>query len=222
MKIGIIGPAPEEINPFKSKINSIKKDVKFGLDIVIGTYHGIDLVVTECGIGKVNAALMTQYLIDTYKITHFIVIGAAGAIDSNLAISDIVIANKIIHHDVDAGLLMRNHPYLEAGYFTPDSKMLDLSKKVPTKVFYGTLVTGEAFIDDTGREEIIHKFNPLAVDMETASMAQVCYINHIPMLAIRGITDTPNESGLEAFEKNLEKAVNSTTDYILKYLDVFS
>ncbi len=221
MKIGIIGPAPEEINPLKARIDCLQKDCKFGLEIVIGTYHDIDLVVTECGIGKVNAALMTQYLIDTYKITHFIVIGAAGAIDTTLRIADIVIADKIIHHDVDAGLLMRNHPYLNVGYFTPDSTMLALSKKVKTKVFYGTLVTGEAFIDDMGREEIINKFNPLAVDMETASMAQVCHVNCIPMLAIRSITDTPNERGLEAFEKNLKKAVKSATDYILEYLNVF-
>ncbi len=218
MRIGIIGPAPEEINPFKSHIQIIKKDKKFGLDIDIATYEGHDLVVTECGIGKVNAAIMTQYLIDEYNITHFIVVGAAGAIDPTLNIADVVIPDKICHHDVDAGLLKRNHPYLENDYFEPDATLLEASKKVQHKCFYGTLVTGEGFIADEGREEIIETFNPLAVDMETASMAQVCYVNDIAMFAIRSITDTPNESGLGAFEKNLEAAVNSATDYLLLYL----
>ncbi len=218
MKIGIIGPAPEEINPFKSTLEVLRMDNKFGLDIVISRYNDIDLVVSECGIGKVNAAIMTQYLIDKYDITHFIVIGAAGAIDATLNIADIVIADKIIHHDVDAGLLMRNHPHLQVGYFEPDSQLFDIAKKVDLNVHYGTLVTGEAFIDEDGREEIIEKFNPLAVDMETASMAQVCYVNKIPMFAIRSITDTPNESGLGAFEKNLESAVGSATKYLLLYL----
>ncbi len=218
MRIGIIGPAPEEINPFKSHVEVVSKDIKFGLEILKCKYNNLDLVVTECGIGKVNAAIMTQYLIDKYDITHFIVVGAAGAIDATLNIADVVIADKIIHHDVDAGLLMRNHPHLKQRFFEPDSKMFEIAKKMDEKVFYGTLVTGEAFIDSEGREEIIEKFNPLAVDMETASMAQVCYINEIPMFSIRSITDTPNESGLGAFEKNLEKAVNSATEYLLKYL----
>ncbi len=218
MKIGIIGPAPEEINPFKKHVEVVGRDTKFGLEILICKYNGLDLVVTECGIGKVNAAIMTQHLIDKYDITHFIVVGAAGAIDATLNIADVVIADKIIHHDVDAGLLMRNHPHLKCGYFVPDPKMFEIAKRMDEKVFYGTLVTGEAFIDSDGREEIIDKFDPLAVDMETASMAQVCYVNEIPMFSIRSITDTPNESGLGAFEKNLERAVSSATEYLVKYL----
>ncbi len=219
MRIAIVGPAPEEINPFKSKINVVKKEEKFGLEILVGKYKDIDVVVSECGLCKVNAAIMTQYLIDNYDVSRFIVIGAAGAIDESLNIADIVIPTQIIHHDLNEGILIRNHPYLKNEYFELDKDMLELCKNISGNIYYGKLVTGEMFIDDNGREEIIKRFDPLAVDMETASIAQTCYVNGINLFVIRSITDTPSQRGITVFEENLEKAVKSATDYLIKFLD---
>lgn len=210
MKVGIIGPTSREIAPFLKMIDreSVKKP--FDFEIVEGKYEGVDVVASMCGVGKVNAAQMTQYLIDHYDITHFVVFGAAGAIDPNLAIGDVILGEQIIHHDVD--------PELSYSLTNVDEKMLSICDQVDQKHLIGKIVTGEQFIDEDGRESIIECFSPLAVDMESAAMGQVCDRNGIPILVIRAITDTPHESGLGAFEKNLEIAVERATDMLCGFL----
>lgn len=220
MKIGIIGPTKEEITLFNSFVDKKETKKELGLDLIIGKYKDLDVVTLESGIGKVNATIATMHLIYKYNITHFIVLGACGGIDEVLSIPDIVIADKIYHHDQSPDIIMDRPPYIKKPYFEVDKGFLELSKKINQKVYYGSLVTGEAFIEDEGREKIVSKFNPLAVDMETAAMAQTCYILNIPFFSIRSVTDTKKESGMNAFHINLEKAVNASTNYLIKILDL--
>lgn len=80
------------------------------------------------------------------------------------------------------------------------------------------MVTGEAFITDDGRDEINKKYAPLSVDMETGSIAHVCYVNHVPFIAIRTITDTPTHSGAENFDVNCERSSEIAKDIVLELL----
>ena len=86
------------------------------------------------------------------------------------------------------------------------------------KVFWGRMVTGEAFIADEGREKINEQFEPLTVDMETASIAHVCYVNNIPFISVRSITDTASHSGIGHFEENCEKAAGIAKDITVAIL----
>jgi len=159
------------------------------------------------------------------NVTHIIVTGVAGAIDNELKIGDTVISTEIAYHDVDEGILTEYHPWMESIYFKPDSELLELcremiSKNVFTqKVFFGKIVTGEAFISDSGRAEIISKYHPLCVDMETASIAHVCYANKIPFIAIRSITDTEDECGKEAFQSNCVTAADKSIEIVKRILE---
>ncbi|MDU4739693.1 5'-methylthioadenosine/S-adenosylhomocysteine nucleosidase [Clostridium sp.] len=85
-------------------------------------------------------------------------------------------------------------------------------------ILFGKIVTGEEFIDNRGRSEIISKFNPLCVDMETASIAHVCYVNKIPFISIRSITDTEDERSVEVFEYNCLMAAKKSIDFVKKLL----
>lgn len=114
---------------------------------------------------------------------------------------------------------------MENSYFKSANSLIKYCKKklvennFKQSIYFGKIVTGEAFITQSGREEIIAKYNPLCVDMETASVAHVCYVNKIPFLAIRSITDTEEECGMEAFEENcVQVSLNSIE--ILKALMV--
>ena len=104
------------------------------------------------------------------------------------------------------------HPWMESVFFAADSKLIGLSRtavekiKPAGKVIWGRMATGESFITDEGRLKINQEFSPLTVDMETASIAHVCYVNRIPFLSIRCITDTPEHSGLDNFDENCAKA----------------
>ncbi|NBI05603.1 5'-methylthioadenosine/adenosylhomocysteine nucleosidase [Senegalia massiliensis] len=216
MKIGIIGPTENEIMPFVKSISDVKIVSTAMLKFYNGVYKNINVVALYCGVCKVNAAIATQILIDKFSVSHIIVVGVAGGIDKTLKIGDTVIATEIAYHDVDDGILTEYHPWMESIYFKSEAILIHYCKKALKQnkfeqtVSFGKIVTGESFIIQNGREEIILKYNPLCVDMETASIAHVCYVNEIPFLAIRSITDTEEECGIEAFEENcVDVSLNS-------------
>ena len=224
MRIGIIGPCENEIMPFINKMfNKTVEDIAM-LKFHSGKYENIDVVALYCGVCKVNAAIATQILVDRFNVSHIIVTGVAGGIDSKLNIGDTVISTEIAYHDVDDGILTEYHPWMESIYFKANETLLEACKKVvrednfKQKIFFGKIVTGEAFISDSGRGVIIEKYNPLCVDMETASIAHVCYANKVPFLAIRSMSDTESESGIENFEKNCVLAANNSIDFVEKLL----
>lgn len=105
----------------------------------------------------------------------------------DLKIFDTVISTEVCYHDVSADILIEFHPWMKY-------------------VFWGRMVTGESFISDEGRQKINNEFMSLTVDMETAGIAHVCYVNRILFLAIRCVTDTAAHSGIDHFEENCAKA----------------
>lgn len=225
MKIGIIGPTENEIIPFIKCMSDVRKVPTAMLNFYEGNYNSINVVALYSGVCKVNAAIAAQILKDKFDVSHIIVVGVAGGIDKSLKIGDTVIGTEIAYHDVEAGILTEYHPWMENSYFKSDNSLVKYCKKVLVEndfkqsIYFGKIVTGEAFITQSGREEIISKYNPLCVDMETASVAHVCYVNKIPFLAIRSITDTEEECGMEAFEENcVQVSLNSIE--ILKALMV--
>ena len=113
---------------------------------------------------------------------------------------------------------------METVYFKADQQLLDMTKRIADKttkgrMFWGRMVTGEAFITDEGREIINDEFAPLTVDMETASIAHVCYVNKMPFISIRCITDTATHSGSESFEENCKQASMISRDITVALLN---
>ncbi len=212
MRVGIICAGDTELAPFLPIIEDCKTSEKAMLKIYEGKIEGIDIVTLFSGVCKVNAAIATQILIDTYHVDLVINAGTAGGMDPKLDIFDTVISTEVAYHDVHEEILTEFHPWMENVFFKADEELLKLSEKAVAKlntdyrIVWGRMVTGEAFITDEGRDEINGQFAPLTVDMETGSIAHVCYVNQVPFIAIRSITDTPSHSGSEYFEENCEKA----------------
>jgi len=216
MRIGIIGPTEREINPFIDKILDRELSEHAMLKFYSGVYEGVEVVSVFCGVCKVNAAIATQILIDKFEVTHIVLTGVAGALNKQLEIGDIVISSEVAYHDVADGILTEYHPWMEDIYFRPDVEMLKLcenigqSLSILSKCYIGKIITGEAFITHNEREILIEKFNPLCVDMESASVAHTCYANNIPFIVIRSILDNADENGSETFDSNMERsALNS-------------
>ena len=212
MRVGIICAGDREVAPFLPIISECKTTEKAMLKFYEGKISGVEVVVLFSGVCKVNAAIATQILIDTYHVNVIINAGVAGGMSQELEIFDTVISTEVAYHDVASNILTEFHPWLETVFFKADQELLDMSKEAVNKfeenykVFWGRMVTGEAFIADEGRQKINEQFAPLTVDMETASIAHVCYVNEIPFIAIRSITDTATHSGTGHFEENCEKA----------------
>ena len=212
MRIGILCAGDSEVVPFINMLDEYIITEKAMLKFYEGKIEGIDVVTLFTGVCKVNAAIATQILIDTYGCNIIINAGTAGGMDDSLKIFDTVISNEVAYYDVDDDILTEFHPWLDSIYFKADKRLLNLAKKAISNfntnhnIVFGKMVTGEKFIEDERREFINIKYEPLSVDMETASVAHVCYVNEISFIAIRTITDTSSHSGIDEFEKNCDKA----------------
>ena len=212
MKIGIICAGDEELSPFLPMIKDCKTVEKAMLKFYAGRIDSIEVIALFSGVCKVNTAIGTQLLVDAFSADMIINSGTAGGMDPGLDIFDTVISTEVCYHDVAPDILTEFHPWMESVFFTADPKLIRLSKtavkkiRPAGKVIWGRMVTGESFITDEGRQKINQEFAPLTVDMETASIAHVCYVNRIPFLSIRCITDTAEHSGLDNFDENCAKA----------------
>ena len=203
MNIGIIVATDEEFNEIKNIMDSYEEKDIYELTFVKGKINGKKVIVVKCGIGKVNAARTTQILINNFKISKIINIGAAGAINPDLKIQDIVIGEKLVQYDFDisaSGDYEKGEIQGVGKYIKSDYELVNLCKKVLEKraqnnvnIVIGTIATADIFCSDPevakkAREE----FGAECVEMEGAAIAQVCYLDKIPFLVIRGISDTPN------------------------------
>ena len=212
MKIGIICAGDEELSPFLPLIKDCKTVDKAMLKFHIGRIAGMEVVALFSGVCKVNAAIGSQLLIDVFGVDMIINSGTAGGMDPGLDIFDTVISTEVCYHDVAQNILTEFHPWMKTIFFPADPKLIILSKNAVDKirpagkVVWGRMATGESFITDEGRQKINQEFAPLTVDMETASIAHVCYVNRIPFISIRCITDTAKHSGINNFDENCAKA----------------
>lgn len=162
-------------------------------------------------------------MIDTYGVNVIINAGTAGGMNNNHEIFDSVISTEVAYHDVAPNILTEFHPWLESVYFKADPKLLKLTRQavskidVKGKVYWGRMVTGEVFVADEGRQQINEQFAPLTGDMETASIAYVCYVNMRPF--IRSVTDTATHSGKGHFEENCRKASTIAKDITVALIE---
>ena len=221
-KIGIISATEFELIPFLQNMTVIETIPKALLQFHEGKYDEVSVVAVFCGICKVNVAIGAQILISDFGVTEIIMVGVAGAIDENLNILDSVIADQITYHDYAGEILTKFHPRLQQPYFITDDLIrgrIAIANADDLTVSIGKMVTGEVFFEQEGREEIINNHHPKCVDMETASVAQVCYASGIPFAAIRSMSDTPHESGMDAFFKYAQAAAEKSVRVLCRYLD---
>jgi len=214
--IGIIAAESKEMNEIKKLMKNIEEKDLFNLQFFTGIIEEAECVLVECGEGKVNAARTTQVMIDNFKIDKLVNVGSAGAINEDLNVKDVVIADKLVQYDFDiSGLGYEKGEICNIGkYIYCDKTLVEECKKAienieneSYKVVIGTIATADSFCDKPEIAKMVRKeFNAECVEMEGAAVAQVCYLDKIPFLVIRGISDTPNGNNKIDFRKYLEIA----------------
>lgn len=220
--LGIVCASDTELEPFLSYVPGCSVTEKSMLKFYSGSIKGFDVVLVYSGVCKVNAAIATQVLIDCFQVDGIINAGTAGGMAGEVNLFDTVISERMVYHDVAEDILTEFHPWLKENCFRPDRTLYTAAQtyreKSPFPILFGTMVTGEQFIEDEKRDEINRNYAPLSVDMETVSMAHVCYVNHIPFLSVRTITDTADHKGIENFEKNCEAASKRSAEIVIGIL----
>jgi len=210
-KICIITAMEEEFDVIKELINNITIQKYFDLSLYCGLIESKEVVLVQCGVGKVNSARTTQILIDKFDIDYIINVGVAGSLNENLEIGDILIGKTLVQHDFDitAGGHPKGYISKELGReFLSDKKLISKCEKIinndlrDTNAKIGTIATGDVFCTKISmKEELIKEFNADCVEMEGASIAQVCTLCKIPFIVIRSISDKPNGHNEADFKK---------------------
>ncbi len=203
-KIGIIGAMDLEVDTLKSKLADVTITKKAGMEFHEGNLNGASVVVVRCGIGKVNAALCVQIMADVFQVTHIINTGVAGSLNAKLDIGDILISKDALHHDMDVrifGYQLGEVPQMGRLEFPADSRMMELAKASCERVcsdihaIYGRVVSGDQFISDSEvKDKLINVFHGDCAEMEGASIAHGAYLNGLPFVIIRAISDKADGS----------------------------
>lgn len=211
---GIIGAMDVEVKSLKEAMNIEETVERAGMTFCEGTLGNEHAVVVQSGVGKVNAALYTQILIDEFHVTHVINTGIAGSLDNRLNIGDVVVSTDACYHDVNAtvfGYKEGQVPGMSELAFPADAALIAQVKAAAGKVasnlqvLEGRVCSGDQFIADSARKnEIKEKFGGLCCEMEGSAIAQTCFLNHIPFVIVRKISDKADGSDVMeyvAFEK---------------------
>lgn len=222
--IGIIGAMEEEIASLKDRMEQVSCKRKAGMEFQKGILQGKNVVVVRSGIGKVNAAVCTQILADDYQVDAVLNTGIAGSLNNEINIGDIVISRDVLQHDVDAtgfGYERGQIPRMDTLSFQADEALARLAEKKckevnpDISVFQGRIASGDQFISSKEvKQNIIETFGGFCVEMEGAAIGQAAFLNQIPFLIIRAISDKADDSATtdySAFEKKaIEHCVNLT------------
>lgn len=196
MTIGIVIAMDKELQRVKALLNSPKEAVMHGRTFITGRIGRNEIVMLQCGIGKVNAAIGTTELIDRFMPDAIVSTGVAGGASTSLNVQDIVVSTELCYHDVYCGERQEygQIPGLPVR-FTADKQLFDIATKLDcgVKVNPGLIVTGDWFVDSREKmRTIVNQFpKAMAVDMESAAIAHVCHLRHVAFISFRIISDIP-------------------------------
>jgi len=226
MKIAIMGAMPEEIEPLLAQVENIQENQYANNIYYEATYQGKEVVIAYSKIGKVFSSLTAITLVEKFGCDRLLFTGVAGAINPNLAIGDLVIANKLCQHDLDIAAFGHPYGFVPEGavFIESDTKLLEIAKSVANKLdislHEGTIATGDQFVANPQRKEWIEEtFNADALEMEGGSVAVVCDALDVPFFILRAISDSADDNADMDFDAFLEKSAIISANFILKMVE---
>lgn len=224
--IGIMGAMNVEIQNIQDKMENVKEENIAGFSFYVGRIGEKNVVLTCCGVGKVNAAACTQILIDRFGVNCIINTGVAGGLYSDIKTCDIVISTDVTHHDVSKNQLKTLFPFKE--HFESDKylveiaiKSCEMNKIEGWNYYLGRIVSGECFVNDgVLKKRIIEEYSPYCVEMEGAAIGHVAYLNNVPFVVIRSISDKADENASMSYESFEKVAASQSAKIVLSMIDM--
>ncbi len=226
IKIGIIGAMDEEIHLLVNKLHKNKNKKIGNFNFYVCDYENMNIIIAKSGIGKVNSAIGTQLMISNFSPDYIINTGIAGGISKDVKVLDIIIASETMQYDVDVrnfGYKLGQIPQMEKYIFETDEKLLEYAQdsvKSSDTCKVGRIISGDKFISEIKTKLYLEKeFSALCADMESGSIGHVCYINKVPYIAIRCISDNADESSSINYEEFKIEAAKKSADLIIEMLN---
>lgn len=226
--IGIIGAMEVEVAILKEKMEDVRIIKKASMDFYEGILAGKKAVVVRSGIGKVNAGICAQILADVFSVDAIINTGIAGSLNKNINIGDIVLSTDVVQHDMDAtgfGYRKGQIPQMPVFFFNADENLRRLAAEVcrevnpDIQVFEGRIASGDQFVcNQDVKNRIVSEFSAYATEMEGAAIGQAAYLNEIPFLVVRAISDKADGSAQMDYSEFEKAAVDHSVRLTLNML----
>lgn len=228
-EIGIIVAMEEEREAILNIMTDVKVEQVYNLRFLKGKIHGKNCVLVKSGVGKVNAARTTQVMLNQFPIQYVINVGAGGSINGLLNIGDVLIGKEVVQHDFDITAFGHSKGYITGigDRIICNRELVNeleqIIQSIPERNYQikiGVIATGDIFCTETWmKDKIRAKFDADVVDMECAAIAQVCYLDNIPFMVIRSISDTPNGENATTFDENLKLASKRCANILKEFLN---
>lgn len=223
--LGIIGAMEVEVARLKEAMEQLKVHQKAGMEFYKGKLAGCEAVVVRSGVGKVNAAVCAQILIDDFSADRIVNTGIAGSLQDKIDIGDLVISSDTLEHDMDAtgfGYTPGVIPQMDCSTFAADEGLIALARECCGRVnpdihaFVGRIVSGDAFISDKEKKAWLSEtFHGMCTEMEGAAIAHTAYLNQVPFLIIRAISDKADDSARMDYPEFEKQAVEHSVNLML-------
>ena len=226
--IAIIGAMKSEVEQLTARMEAVQMISQTGMDFYVGTLAGKEVVVVQCGVGKVNAALCTQILADRFNVSAIINTGIAGSLQAEINIGDVVLSDDAIYHDMDVtvfGYAAGEVPGIGRASFPADRHLIEVAGQSCREanpdidVFVGRVVSGDQFIMSREKKEWLKaNFGGFCTEMEGAAIAHGAFRNEIPFLIIRAISDKADDSAGMTMDEFEPLAIGRTVNLLMTML----
>ncbi len=226
--LGIIGAMDEEVLKLKEKMTDVTVRTKASMEFYQGFIEGKEIVVVRSGIGKVNAAICAQILVDDYEVSKIINTGIAGSLKNEINIGDIVLSTDALQHDVEAiafGYPVGQIPRMDVLFFEADKALCELAYECcrevnpDIEVFKGRVVSGDQFISSKEKKDwLVENFSGYCTEMEGAAIAHTAYLNKTPFLIIRAISDKADDSAHMDYPEFEAKAITHSVNLMMEMI----
>jgi len=216
--LAIIGAMEEEVTLLRQDMDVTGQAVHAGITVTRGRFRGADIVLAQCGIGKVNATICTQMLIDLYQPSALVFSGVAGGLLPNMQVGDLVVASHVIQYDLDVTAFGHRPGELpgQSRMIEADPKLVEACTQAFDAAFddmadspslmLGTVVSGDRFISDPKTLRWLQReFSALATEMEGAAVGYTCHLSALPFVVVRGLSDTAGDTASDDFGANLHR-----------------
>lgn len=224
MKWGIIGAMPSEAELLKGQMEDLC-EIKIGrLTFWEGLLCGQDAVIAVCGIGKVNAAITAQMMIDRFEVEAIINTGIAGAVHPDLKVLDVVVSRELCYHDYDQHFLRDYPPYIDR--ICASESLVEAAVEAFQQIdhgssccFVGKIASGDQFIGSSEvKNRIVEQCHPMCVEMEGAAIGHACTMNDVPFVVIRTMSDNADEQAADSAINFEEVAARHSASIVIQML----
>ncbi len=221
--LGVIGAMEEEVQLLRNEMTILEEQTIAGIVVTLGTFHGTEIALAQSGIGKVNATICTQMMIDRFSPSAMVFSGVAGGLLPNMRAGDMIIASHVVQYDMDLTAFGRRH-----GEMPGQTRMTECDPALVEKatqafdlafdglegapnLMLGTIASGDKFVQDTKTLRWLQReFAALATEMEGAAFGYTCHLNSLPFVVIRGLSDTAGETATGDFTDNLKRVCQNS------------